>query len=228
MDRDEVLAWLERNGTQATVEGMTRYGIPNDRAFGVPVGTMQSLAKKLGKDHELAAALWETRWYEARMLAAFLDDPQRVTRGQMDAWAGEFDNWAVTDTVCFHLFDRTPYAWEKAREWAPSPREFVKRAGFVLMATRAARDEAAPDTDFLALLPVIEEGARDERNFVKKGVNWALRQIARRNLALNAAALAVAHRLAQSTEAAPRWFGKDAARELTSPKVRARLAQPAQ
>lgn len=139
-----------------------------------------------------------------------------------------FENWAGCDTVCFHLFDRTPLAWEKARQWSTSPREFVKRAAFVLMACLALHDKVAPDKSFLAFLPLIQKGVHDERNFVKKGVNWALRAIGRRNLALNAAALAVAKRLALSEEAACRWVGKDALREFGSPKVRAQLARRAQ
>jgi 3-methyladenine DNA glycosylase AlkD len=225
MDKNEVLKWLERRGSRKNVEGMARYGIHTDRAFGVPMGTMQSLAKRLGKDHALAMALWDTGWYEARTVAAFVDDPQRVTRRQMNAWAADFDNWAICDTVCFHLFDRTPFAWDKARQWSTSPREFVKRAAFALMASLAGHDKTASDAQFLALLPLIEQGAHDERNFVKKGVSWALRRIGRRDLALNKAALAVATRLSKSEDAPCRWVGKDAARELASPKVRSRLAR---
>lgn len=227
MDKNEVLTWLERRGNRRTVEGMAGYGIQATRAFGVPMGTLLSLRKRLGKDHALAIALWESGWYEARLLAALVGDPQRVTRRQMNAWAADFENWGDCDTVCFHLFDRTPFAWEKARQWSTSPREFVKRAAFALMACLALHDKAAPDESFLAFLPLIEEGARDERNFVKKGVNWALRAIGRRTRALNAAALKVAKRLALSEEAACRWVGKDALRELASPKVRARLARRA-
>jgi 3-methyladenine DNA glycosylase AlkD len=227
MNKNEVLTWLERRGTRRTVEEMARYGIEAKRAFGVTMGTLLTLRRRLGKDHALAEALWASGWYEARLLAALVGDPQRVTRRQMNAWAAGFENWGDCDTACFHLFDRTPFAWEKARQWAASPREFVKRAAFALMACLALHDKTASNERFLALLPLIEKGARDERNFVKKGVNWALRAIGRRNLALNAAALKVATRLAQSEEAACRWVGKDALRELTSPKVRSRLARRA-
>ena len=228
MNKNEVLDWLERRGTRRTALGMARYGIVAPRAFGVPVGTMLGLAKRLGKDHALALALWESGWYEARMLAAMLDDSRQVTRRQMNAWAGDFDNWGICDTVCWHLFDKTPFAWEKARQWSTSPREFVKRAGFAMMAGQAGHNKTASDAQFLALLPLIKKGARDQRNFVKKAVNWALRQIGKRNLALNAAALAAAKRLALSEKAACRWVGKDALRELASPKVRSRLARRAQ
>jgi 3-methyladenine DNA glycosylase AlkD len=226
MNKDEVLKWLERKETRRYVEGMARYGIQTKkRVFGVSMGTMQSLAKRLGKDHALAADLWKSDCYEAQMLAALVDDPRRVTRSQMNAWAADFDNWAICDTACFHLFDRTPFAWEKARQWSTSRREFVKRAAFALMASLTAHDKAATDSQFLALLPLIEEGAHDERNFVKKAVNWALRSIGKRSLALNGAAIASAKRLAQSEEASCRWVGKDALRELASPKVQSRLAR---
>jgi 3-methyladenine DNA glycosylase AlkD len=145
----------------------------------------------------------------------------------MNAWASSFENWADCDTACFKLFDRTPFAWEKSRQWSSSPREFVKRGGFALMACLALHDKAAPDKRFLAFLPVIEKGAGDGRNFVKKAVSWALRAIGRRNLELNAAALAVARRLALSEGASARWVGKDALRELSSSKVREQLARRA-
>ena len=227
MDKNEVLAWLKRRGTRRTVKGMARYGIEAKRAFGVPMGTLGSLSKRIGKDHALALGLWESGWYEARLLAALVGDPDRLTRRQMNAWASSFENWADCDTACFKLFDRTPFAWEKARQWSGSPREFVKRGGFALMACLALHDKEAPDKKFLAFLPVIERGARDERNFVKKAVSWALRSIGRRNRALNAATLAVANRLVLSEEAAARWVGKDAVRELSSSKVRAQLARRA-
>lgn len=221
----EVLAWLKKNGTRHQRNEMARYGIVAPRAFGVSVGSLLKLAKRLGHDHDLAAGLWKSGWYEARLLAAMVDDPARVTRRQMNAWAAEFDNWGVCDTVCFHLFDRTAFAWEKARAWPRSPREFVKRAGFVMMAGQAGRDRTAADARFLALLPLIEKGARDERNFVKKAVNWALRRIGRRNRALNAACVTFARRLSESAHPSVRWVGKDALRELVSPKVRAELAR---
>ena len=225
MDTNEVLTWLERRGTRRNVLGMARYGIKARRVFGVSMGTMLSLRKRIGTDHALAVAMWATGWYEARLLAALVGDPKRLTRRQMNAWASSFENWADCDTVCFHLFDRSPFAWEKARQWAASPREFVKRGGFALMASLALHDKAAPDKNFLPLLPLIAKGARDERNFVKKGVSWALRSIGRRNRALNAASLKVARRLASSEEASCRWVGKDALRELSSSKVRSRLSR---
>jgi 3-methyladenine DNA glycosylase AlkD len=179
----------------------------------------------LGKDHALAAALWKSGWFEARMVAALIDEPAKVTRAQMNAWAVDFENWADCDSACFHLFDKTPFAWAKTRQWSASPHEFVKRAAFALMASLALHDKAAPDARFRAMLPIIEKAARDERNFVKKGVSWALRGIGNRSPALNAAALAVAARLTKSEAASCRWVGKDAQRDLTSAATRARLAR---
>lgn len=219
MTRDEVLAWLEKRGTRKNVAGMARYGITARRAFGVSMATMLSLRKRLGKDHALALSLWDTGWHEAKALAALVDEPARVTRRQMNAWAAGFENWADCDTVCFHLFDKTPYAWDKARQWAASRHELVKRAGFALMASLALHDKAAPDRRFLPFLGLIETGAQDSRNFVKKGVSWALRGIGHRNRALHAAALKLARRLAKSAESAPRWVGKDALRDLTRPAI---------
>jgi 3-methyladenine DNA glycosylase AlkD len=225
MDAAEALAWLERKGTRRTREGMARYAIVAPKAFGVTVGALRDFARRNGKDHRLAAELWSSGWYEARMLATMVDDPAQVTRKQMDAWAADFDNWAICDTACFHLFDRTPHAYAVAAKWARSPREFVRRGGFALMASLAVHDKAAPAARFRPFLPLIERHAKDERNFVKKGVSWALRTIGRRDPALHAACLALAGRLAKSAEPAARWVGHDALRDLGKAAVRARLAR---
>jgi 3-methyladenine DNA glycosylase AlkD len=214
MTRDDVLDWLRRKGARKTVAGMARYGITAKRAFGVPMGTLKMLSRKTGRNHTLALELWDSGWYEARLLAALIGEPDRLTRRQMNAWASGFENWADCDTACFALFDRSPHAWDKARQWSASPREFVKRGGFVLMACLALHHKQAPDKPFLDFLKLIEKGARDERNFVSKGVNWALRSIGRRNPALKSAALRLAGRLATREEPAPRWVGKDAVRQL--------------
>jgi 3-methyladenine DNA glycosylase AlkD len=215
---------LKRQGTQKTRDGMARYNIPSDNAFGVPVGTMRQYAKKLGRNHALAAALWETGWYEARMLATFIDDPASVTPAQMDRWCKDFDSWAICDSACFHLFDYTPHAWRKVEQWSRRKDEFVKRAAFALLASLTVHDKQADEEAFAKGLLLIEREATDERNFVKKAVNWALRSIGKRSPALNAAAVEVAQRLAASPQATPRWVGKDALRELTSPALLRRLA----
>jgi len=221
----EVLEWLERRGTKRTREEMlTRYGITAPKAFGVSVGTIQQLAKRLGRDHDLAAALWDSGWYEARLLTAYLDDPARVTAAQMDRWARDFDNWGVCDTLCFALFDRTPHAWKKVEQWSRRRDEFVKRAAFALLASLALHDKRAGNELFIRSLVLVERAASDERNFVKKGVSWALRAVGRRNPALNAASVKLSRRLASSPHAAPQWVGKDALRELTSATVIRQLA----
>jgi len=219
------LAWLERNGTRKHREGMARYAIPSDKAFGVSVSNIQKLAKQLGKSHELALALWETGWYEARMLTAYVDEPARVTPAQMDRWAGAFDNWAIPDTLCFALWDRTPHAWAKVTQWSARRGEFVKRAAFAMLWSLAVHDKQAGNKPFIEGLALIERAATDDRNFVKKAVNMALRAVGKRNAALNQAAIKVAKRLAELPDATPRWIGKDALRELTSPSVVKRLAK---
>ncbi len=210
----EILAWLNRKGTRKNREGMARYAIVADKVYGVSVADIRTLGKKTGRSHALALALWKTGWYEARMLTAFVDEPARVTSAQMDRWARDFDNWAICDTLCFHLFDKTPHAWKKVKAWSRRREEFVKRAGFALLASIALHDKQAPDAPFLRALKLIERAATDERNFVKKGVSWALRLIGRRNPALNKAAVAVSRRLVASPHPAARWIGRDALREL--------------
>jgi 3-methyladenine DNA glycosylase AlkD len=194
-----------------------RYGITTqDKTLGVSMANIQKLAKELGRNHEFAAALWATRVYEARMLAIYVEEPERVTPSQMEAWARDFDNWAVCDTVCFKLFDQTPHAFAKAKQWTKRREEFVKRAGFALYACLALHDKGASTAPFHEALLLIETGAEDERNFVKKGVSWALRAIGgKRAPELRSAAVEVAERLASSADAAPRWVGKDALRALS-------------
>ena len=219
------LEWLERRGTKKNRDGMARYGIVADKVFGVSMGTMQSLAKELGRDHKLSEALWKTGWYEARMLASLVGEPDRVTSAQMERWAKSFDNWAVCDTATFVLWDRTSHAWGKVREWSGRKEEFVKRAAFAMLASLTVHDKKAPDELYLAGLKLVEREAVDDRNFVKKAVNWALRSIGKRSPALNKASIDVARRLAESPDAAPRWVGKDALRELTSPSVQRRVKE---
>lgn len=219
----EVLAWLERRGSRRNREGMAQFGIGSAQAVGVSMATMRPLVKRLGRDHDLAGQLWRSGWLEARVLAAFIADPARLTSRQMEQWVAAFDNWAVCDSMCMHLFDRTPYAWQKIPVWAKRKPEFTRRAAFATLAALAVHDKRAGDRAFLKMLPLIEAAADDDRNFVKKAVNWALRQIGKRNLALNAAAIVVAERLAARESRASRWIGRDALRELTSAAVQRRL-----
>lgn len=213
-DINSFIAALKSLGTKKVRDGMARFAIPSDNAFGIPVGTLRKEAKRLGRDHDLAAALWKSGWYEARMLAAFTDEPDRITPAQMDRWCRDFDNWAICDTVCFHLFDRAPHAWAKVNAWSTRKNEFEKRAAFALLWSLALHDKKAADKPFLDSLKLIEQAAGDERNFVKKAVNMALRAIGKRNPALKSAARATAQRLAASADRTARWNGKDALREF--------------
>ena len=222
---DESIAWLRSHATKATRDGMARYNVPSDKAFGVSMKNIQLLAKQLGRDHALAAALWETGWYEARMLTAFVDEPERVTSAQMDRWSRQFDNWAICDTLAFALWDRTPHAWTKVEQWAGRREEFIKRTAFALLWSLTVHDKAATDKQFVRGLALIEQAAADDRNFVMKAVNMALRAIGKRNATLNAAAAATATRLAASTDPSARWVGKHALREITSAAVKRRVAR---
>lgn len=182
------------------------------------MGDIQRIAKRLGRDQALAQGLWGTGWYEARLLAAFVAEPARLTPAGMDRWARDFDNWAVCDTLCFHLFDRTPHAWAKVRQWSGRRAEFVRRAGFALLASLALHDKQAPDEAFLRLLPLAEAAAGDERNFVKKAVSWALRSVGRRNPRLRAEVTTLAERLRASADPVARWVGSDVLRDLGKPR----------
>jgi 3-methyladenine DNA glycosylase AlkD len=218
------LARLEMLGKRDRAD-LARYGITAKKAFGASVGSIRAVAKKLGRDQALAAALWKTGWYEARMLTAFVGEPAALTPVQMDRWCHDFDSWALCDTLCFHLFDRTPHAWTKVDTWSRDRGEFVRRAAFALLASLALHDKKAADELFIKRLPLIERAAADDRNFVKKGVSWALRLIGRRNVVLNEAAVVVGRRLVDAEAPAARWVGRDATKELTSPAVQGRLAK---
>ena len=224
---------LRALGSETDREGMGRFGINVDSALGVSVYKTREVARKHRNDHELAAALWATDVHEARMLAVFVDDPAQVTPEQMDAWAADFDSWDITDQATTSLFDLTPHAWGKAYEWSAAPEEFVKRGAFALMAGLAVHDKKAPDADFVAYLPVIERESGDGRNFVKKAVDWALRNIGKRDAALNGEAVACAERIlaaagdGRDPEArSMRWIAKDTLRELNGDKIRKRLGLP--
>ncbi|MCW1921203.1 DNA alkylation repair protein [Luteolibacter arcticus] len=216
-DLETALAALKERATQAQLDGMARYAIPSDRAFGVAMRDVQTVAKSLGKNHALAAELWASGWYEARLLACYVDDPTAVTAKQMDDWCRDFDNWAVVDTVCFALFKRSPHAWRKVEAWSSKKDEFQRRGAFALLWALAGRDGG--EEPFYRGLELIEQAATDERNFVKKAVNMALRAIGKRNLPLHTAATATAKRLGASEKPASRWIGKDALKEPESPKV---------
>jgi 3-methyladenine DNA glycosylase AlkD len=219
----EVLQTLEEMGDPARLEGMARYGIRTDHAVGVTVTELRRLARGLRPDHELAAALWASGIHEARILASLVDEPAQVSEAQMEAWVADLDSWDVCDGVCGNLFDRTRFALDKAVEWSTREPEFEKRAAFAVMACAAVHRMDLPDTAFGSLLPVIREGATDDRTYVKKAVSWALRQIGKRSLDLNARAIRTAAQIERTDARSARWIGRDALRELRSDAVRARL-----
>ncbi len=206
-------------------EGSARYNVPIDNRIGVRAPDLHKIAKKIGTDHALAQKLWNNKWREARAIAFLIADPDLVTEELMEEWISQVDNWGDCDGVCGYLFDRTPFARSKALEWAEREEEFVKRAGFVLMATLAVHDKKAPDATFLEFLHAIKAKSDDGRNFVKKGVNWALRQIGKRNLALNAVAIRIAEEIVVIGSKAGRWIARDALRELRSENVQKRLSK---
>ena len=212
-------------GDPSRLEGMARYRIPTDRAVGVAVTELRRLARGLVPDHELAAALWASGLHEARILASLVDDPALVSGAQMDAWVSDLDSWDVCDAVCGNLFDRTPFALDKAVEWTGREPEFERRAGFVLMASAAVHRKDLPDAAFASLLPLIREQATDDHIYVKKAVSWALRQIGKRSLGLNAKAIRTAEQIGRIDARASRWVARDALSELRGDAVQARVVR---
>ncbi len=218
-----IVAHLRRLSDPVNVAGMARFGISSKDMLGVPVPELRRLAREIGMRQDLSLKLWRTGIHEARILAGLIGDPAAVTQRQMESWAAEFDSWDICDQVCSNLFDRSEFAASKAKEWSRREEEFVKRAGFVLMAALAVHDKAANDGLFLSFLPIIKRESMDERNFVKKAVNWALRQIGKRNLKLNKAAVETAKGIQKKDSKSAKWVASDALRELTGQGVARRL-----
>lgn len=223
MTAREIIKKLELLENPVNIAGMARFGIVTKKAFGVSAPILKNLAKEIKKQtddrHKLALELWETGIHEARIIAYLIDDPKEVSSEQMESWAADFDNWAICDGACGHLFCKTEFAYQKVFEWSKREEEFVKRAGIVLMAWLAVHDKKASDATLAQFLPILEAHADDERNFIKKAVNWSLRQIGKRNANLNSLATRTAERIkAQNTRAA-RWIAADALRELTGEKI---------
>lgn len=227
MQVDEILAELKQRGNPQAVAGMARYGIQGKVIYGVSIPTLRKLAHSVGQNHDLALKLWDSRVHEARILASMVDPPVSVTDAQMENWVADFDSWDLCDQCCNNLFKKTPFAYDKANHWSGRDEEFVKRAGFVMMAVMAVFDKKAPDARFEQFFPLIIEHATDGRNFVKKAVNWALRQIGKRNLNLNAGAIAAARQIQAIDSPAARWIANDALRELNSIGVQERLKKKA-
>jgi 3-methyladenine DNA glycosylase AlkD len=219
---ERVVAELRRLGTKHNVEGMARYGIRAKKVFGVSKPKLDALAKKIGNDHALGLELWSTGIQDAKILAGLISEPGRVTGAQMELWVRDFDNWDTCDGTCCHLFVFADAAWEKAFAWTKRKDEFQKRGGFALAAYLAYRDKSAADAKYVRFLKVIEREADDDRNFVRKAVNWALRNIGKRNVRLNRAAIAMAKRLGGKESRSARWIAADALRELEGDAVQAR------
>ncbi len=218
MTKKEVIKKLKSQANPKNVEGMARFGINPKGTLGISISVLRPLAKKIGKDHKLALELWASGIHEARILAGFIAEPSKFTEKQMEKWVSDFDSWDVCDQVCSSLFDKTEFAYRKVSEWAERKEEFVKRAGFVLIAVLAVHDKEASDKDFEKFFPLIKKHSCDERNFVMKAVNWALRQIGKRNLTLNKKAIKLAKEIEKIDSKSARWIAKDALRELTSKK----------
>jgi 3-methyladenine DNA glycosylase AlkD len=220
----QALAELQSRGDQRYFEGMAHFAIHTKKAFGVSTPNVKQIARLIGKNHELGLQLWDTGNHDARTLAIFISDPQRVTASHMERWAKDFDNWAACDGACCHLFAAAKPAWQKALLWTKRKNEFEKRGGFALIAYLAIHDKTATDDRFAPCLAAIEREARDDRNFVRKAVNWALRNIGKRNSGLNRAAIACAERIKASGTRSGRWIAADALRELRSEAVQRRLS----
>ncbi len=219
-----ILTTLYSKANPKNVEGMARYGITSkNKVLGLSMPFLQSLKKSIGTNRELALELWETHIYEARLLAAFIADPQKITKSTMNQWVRDFDNWAICDGVCMHCFRNSPYAHERAAAWVKKEKEFIRRAGFTMIATLAVHDKKSDDAIFIQYLSAIKQYSVDERNFVRKAVNWALRQIGKRNMHLNAAAIKTAKEIQKYYAPSATWIATDALRELLSIKVQKRL-----
>jgi 3-methyladenine DNA glycosylase AlkD len=227
MTAAQVLAYMERNRNSANLAGMARVGIETAGSFGLTMPELRRLAKTIGTDHPLALALYQSGSHDCKLLSALIDDPRQVTEAQMESWAKGFDSWDVTDQVCTILFDASSHGWKKAREWAGREPQFVKRAGFSLMAGLAVHDKAAPDSAFAGLFQAIVDGAGDERAFVKKAVSWALRNIGKRNARLNRGALETARKISRLGTRSADWVARDVIKELESDAVKARLQKKA-
>jgi 3-methyladenine DNA glycosylase AlkD len=223
MELADITSRLRSLSSPNAVEGMARYGINPEKTLGISIPNLRKLAKEIGTSHELALELWDTEIHEGRILAAMIDEPERVDEAQMEKWVADFDSWDVCDQCCMNLFDKTEFAYRKAIEWSTRDKEFIKRAGFAMMAVLAFHDKKADDEMFEKFLPLIKKEAVDGRNYVKKGVNWALRQIGKRNVDLNSKAIETAKEIQNMDSRAASWIASDALRELQGEAVQGRL-----
>ncbi len=221
---EEIVIILKQNKNSKNVEGMAKFGINPEFALGISMPFLRNLGKQIGRNHELAIKMWKTKIHEARILSTIIDDPKLVTKSQMNSWVKDFNSWDLCDQCCMNLFRKSEFAFEKSIEWMERNEEFVKRAGFALVATLAVHSKNLTNEDFEIYLQKIIEKSDDERNFVKKAVNWALRQIGKRNIYLNQKAIEVSEKLINSESKSAKWIGKDALKELTSEKIISRIS----
>lgn len=223
MDYDEIIKRLKSMFDQKNVEGMARYGINPKNNLGISIYKLRPLAKEIGKNHELSLKLWKSGIHDARLLAVFIEEPEKVTEKQIESWANDFDSWDVCDQACTSLFDLTPYAWKKAFEWSGRDEEFVKRGAFSLIAGLSVHDKKSEDSKFESFFPIIKKESTDDRNYVKKAVNWALRNIGKRNFYLNKKAIETAKEIKKINSKSAKWIANDAIRELTGEKIQKRI-----
>jgi len=224
METTSILKKLKSLANPKNVAGMARFGINPKKTLGIGIPVLRKMAKEIGRNHKVALELWDSGIHEARILAGLIDETEKVTEVQMEKWVADFDSWDVCDQVCSSLFDKTPFVWRKLEELTKRKEEFVKRTGFTLMACLAVHDKKAQDKDFIKLLPIIKKEATDERNFVKKAVNWALRQIGKRNKNLNKEAIKMVQEILKIENKTAKWIASDALRELTNDSIQKRLS----
>ena len=222
---EDVLEKLKKNARPDQLQGMARYGMTVEKRLGVSIPELRLLAKEIGKDHKLSLGLWKTGIDDARILAAMIDDPQKLTEAQMENWVKDIKSWDVCDQICMNLFEKSPLAWKKIQDWSVREEEFVKRTAFSLIACLAWHDKKTEDDKFMALFPTIKQGAIYERNFVKKAVNWSLRNIGKRNRNLNTAVIDLAKEIHNLDSKAAHWIARDAIKELESQAVQKRLKE---
>ena len=225
MRYEDIIKKLKSMSNPKNVEGMARFGINPKNNLGISIYQLRPLARSIGKDHKLALELWNSEIHDARLLAVFIEDSSKVTKDQMNSWAKDFDSWDICDQACTSLFDITPFAWEKVYEWAERKEEFVKRGAFSIIAGLAVHNKKASDEKFENLFPMIKKHSVDERNYVKKAVNWALRNIGKRNISLNKKAIETAKEIKKIDSRSAKWIASDAIRELTNEKVKKRFRQ---
>ena len=224
MNSNQIINRLRDMGDVKNIEGVGRFGIKTENNLGNSVTNLRNFAKKIGKNHKLAVELWNSGIRDARMVAACIEDPKTVSEEQIDSWVSDFDSWDICDHTCGHLIDKTPFAYKKVKEWSKRKKEFEKRAGFALIAWLAVHDKSADNAKFDEFLNIIKEESTDKRNYVRKAVNWSLRNIGKRNISMNKKAIKISKEIQKIESKTAKWIANDAIRELTSEKIQQRFS----